>query len=259
MRALTLDRLAPDELEALTDAHLVEMEVRNEFMWRTRTLRPPRLRVEEDHHFRDAIATGRGVIVSFCHVGPSFGLPLVTNRYGRTTTVVIGPAGFRKRKGDAAKRQAQQNRNRRDGHMIPAKGSYDALVAVLNDSGLVGITYDIGGRTPTDFLGRTMQLTSGTARLAAQTDALVVPYLRERRGHRVHATFGPALDPRDFDDFLELHAALGRFHEQWIHEHPAALAPSSDFLYQFGLKPPREGKPPPAPVAAPRETADLPQ
>jgi hypothetical protein len=67
-------------------------------------------------------------------------------------------------------------------------------------------------------------LVDGTARMAVEADALVMPIRSVRDGHVLRMqTFEP-LDPRDFAGPDELHQALARVHERLILEFPAASA-----------------------------------
>ncbi len=85
------------------------------------------------------------------------------------------------------------------------------------------MTFDWPGSTQTEFLGKPVRLTSGTARLAAGTDALIVP--AERRFQRLGARteFGSPLDPGHHAGWRELHDELAARHTARILRRPAAL------------------------------------
>jgi lauroyl/myristoyl acyltransferase len=94
---------------------------------------------------------------------------------------------------------------------------------VLRRGGLVANAFDVPGDEPTPFLGRDVRLVSGTARLAAETGALVVPVWRARVRWRVITVAGEPLDPRSFADWRALQRALAAVHGGWIRRRPAAL------------------------------------
>jgi lauroyl/myristoyl acyltransferase len=83
--------------------------------------------------------------------------------------------------------------------------------------------FDVPGPHETAFIGRRISLASGTARLAFETGALVVPVWRARDRWRVLTTAAPAVDPADHASWQELHTALAAIHTRWILARPAAL------------------------------------
>jgi len=66
-------------------------------------------------------------------------------------------------------------------------------------------------------------LTDGSARLAQEADAPILPLRPRREGHRVWMDIQAPLDPRDFADAQELHRALAGVHERLILELPHTL------------------------------------
>ena len=236
MRAVVAGTPAEADVERLARRHLVEAEIRQEFFWRGRTM--TRARLDEARHLHTALASGRPLIVSFCHHGPNYGLSALLARYGRSVHMVLGERAYRENPTPEAERYARQVERLMTlggGRAVRARGSYDALAALLARGEILGITFDIQGRTPTRFLGRTLLLTSGTTRLAARTDALVLPLLRTREGHRLVNVAAAPLDPRDFDDPLALHQALACRHEAWIMADPAALHMTAGLRRQLGV------------------------
>ncbi len=59
------------------------------------------------------------------------------------------------------------------------------------------IAFDTSGPQETAFSGRSVRLASGTARLALDTGAPVVPVWRARDRWRPFTVAAPALDPAD--------------------------------------------------------------
>ena len=240
-----MDRITGGELDAgrlddVTRRHLVEREIRREFFWRIRPFRKAVL--DETRSLTDAVAAGRGVIVSHCHHGVHHGLPQILAGLGIRVHIVPGGSHFKHRDTRQGRRhQRQQHRLAAPGSLVAAKGSFDALGDLLEQGEVVGIAFDIAGRTPTRFLGQDLRLASGTTRLAMRTGALVVPYQRLRAGDRVRFVTGPALDPQRFDGVGALQQALADIHSAWIAEDPAVLTPTAGLQLQFGIKrPPRQ-------------------
>ena len=95
--------------------------------------------------------------------------------------------------------------------------------------------FALPGHGETRFLGKRVMLASGSARLAAAADALVVPVRARRRAHLVSLDVEAPLDPRDFADWQELQGALAAVHERWILELPATMEdPNRDGAWERG-------------------------
>jgi lauroyl/myristoyl acyltransferase len=107
--------------------------------------------------------------------------------------------------------------------MIRAAGSRATFDAVLRQGGRVLVHFDVPGSVPVEFLGKTVDLKSGTARLAVDTDAVVVPVamLPEGRGWRIHVD--EPLDPRRYPDWQGLLQAVAAVHESLILAAPELL------------------------------------
>ena len=90
------------------------------------------------------------------------------------------------------------------------------------------------GRRGTHFLGKPAMLADGTARLALQADALVLPMRTRRAGATVWLDVDAAFDPRDFPSVQALHDALAAHHERSILEFPPAMEAPSTFGWDDG-------------------------
>ena len=100
---------------------------------------------------------------------------------------------------------------------IPARGSFPVLAEYLKQGGLVSIAMDLPGRTLTRYLGKQVEMTAGTARLAVQTGSLVVPVSLVPEGRRTwRIEVGEAMDPAGFDSIEGLHQALADWHSERI-------------------------------------------
>ena len=212
------------ERDALARQHLIEHAVREELIWRPwQFARAP---LEGREHPTRAAAAGRGVIASLVHSGPfpaaAASLVGVTPR----TCAVVGRWMRLPGPDDAMERRRLRwlaNFEEAGVRTVEAPGSYPVLVEVLRAGDLVLLAYDAPGPHATTFLGRPILLGSGTARLAADTGAIVVPIWRARDRWRPYTVAGPPLDPRDHAGWQELHDALAAIHTRWIRSRPAAL------------------------------------
>ncbi len=212
------------ERDALARRHLVETAVREELIWRPWQLSGARL--EGRAHLEDALATGRGVIASFVHSGPFPGLAGALAAVTERPHALAGGWLFDRSDDEAEERRRLRWRANLDEagvSLIEAWGSYAAVAGLLRAGELVALGFDVPGTTETDFIGRRIALVSGTARLAFETGALVVPVWRARDRWRPLTIAAPAVDPAAHATWQELHAALATIHSRWILARPAAL------------------------------------
>jgi lauroyl/myristoyl acyltransferase len=211
-------------IEAIARRRLVEERVREAAFWRSRWDRDPVVGLE---HMHAALAEGRGVIVSFCHLG-SFQAsiaPLHTEA-GRTTYIATNSWMLDPPDGSewgARIEHWRRGLSRADGRIVRMPGTFETLQALLERGELTMLAFDVPGRMDTHFLGKSVMLTAGAASLALQTDAIVLPLRRVRRGLRIAAEFGRPIDSRAHADQRSLHTALAAVHEAWILDQPAAL------------------------------------
>lgn len=211
----------------LARLHLIEASANHALFWQPWP--PPRVDPESAERLREALSAGRGVLASSCHLGPDHPTSAVFAPLGHVSYAVAGAWYFEEPSPDYWGRR--QARWRKGSHARPvlAKGSFALLKALLEQGETVGNKFDMPGRCETHFLGKTAMLTDGSARLAAQADALILPLRMRRRGHTLWTDFAPALDPRDFSDAKELHDMLATHHERWILEFPAAMENPNSF------------------------------
>ena len=212
------------ERDALARQHLVEHAVREELIWRPWQFKGARL--DGGEHVERALATGRGVIASLVHSGP---FPaLATSLRGitdRTHTVVGSWMRVPARNESLERRRLRWLANFEEAGVpiVEAPGSYRVVGELLRAGDLVVLAFDAPGPDATVFLGRPIALATGTARLAVETGALVVPVWRARDRWRPYTVAAPALDPRDHAGWRELQDALAAVHTRWIRARPAAL------------------------------------
>ena len=174
---------------------------------------------------RAALCGGRGVLASYCHLGPFAGIGVTIAEHAGDVHQVIGPWLLEPQRGPAERRRRAwlSMFDAAGVPMIVATGCFPAVLERLRSGAVVVMAFDWPGSTETMFLGRPAMLVSGTARLAVEADALVVPVARSFRGLRLRTVAGPPLDPRRHSGWRDLHAALAARHGRWILERPGAL------------------------------------
>ena len=209
------------EVEASGFAHLLEANVNRALFWQ----RPWRAGMDRASHelLEAALASGRGVLLSACHLGPYQRLDRAGPLRARRTYLLPGAWFFEQPGyGEWGRRLARWRRATRS-RCVPAAGSFRLAAALLERGEAVFVFFDLPGPRPTRFLGKPATLADGTAQLAVRTGALVVPLRARRAGARVLVEAAPALDPRALDSAEELHERLAALHEAWILENPAAM------------------------------------
>jgi len=107
--------------------------------------------------------------------------------------------------------------------VVSAVGSF-AVVRALLERGEIVLSYlDMPGGTRTQFLGKPVMLSGGTAQLAFQSKAIVLPLRARRAGSRVWPDVFEPLDAREFASADELHRAVASVHERSVLELPETL------------------------------------
>ncbi|HEY1596613.1 MAG TPA: hypothetical protein VGF74_14555 [Thermoleophilaceae bacterium] len=212
------------ELESIARRRLVSERVRESAFWRARWDRDHATGLDNMHA---ALDQGRGVIVSFCHLGSFQGSigPLCTE--GHRTTYIATNSWFLDRPDGSAWgvriEHWRRGLARMDGRIVRMPGTFDTMRALLERGEVTMLAFDMPGRSETQFLGKRVMLTSGTAKLALRTDSLVLPMRRVRRGLRIVSEYGHPLDPRRHLNAQSLQAELAGIHEHWILDLPEAL------------------------------------
>lgn len=217
--------LGPDpvpDIEACD--HLAHHAVREELIRRPWMVRG--MPVEGVEHLQQAHATGRGVLVSYCHLGPFPGLGVTAAEHaGDVHQVALAwLANPTPDPSQLVRWQAWRSMFTAAGvPLIAAKGAFPVVHELLACGAVVVMAFDWPGSAETLFLGRPVALASGTARLSHMTGALVVPVMRYLHGWRPRTVFGPPIDPERYAGWEGVHEALAVRHERWILAQPAAL------------------------------------
>ncbi|HYI18500.1 MAG TPA: hypothetical protein VD836_07300 [Solirubrobacteraceae bacterium] len=210
------------EHDDLARAHLVEHAVREELIWRAWDA--PLGRWTGAEHLDAAIASRRGVVCSFVHSGPFPGVTAAIASRTDRLHLVTGAWMFLPYEGDAESARTVRwlaNLQALPVTLVGNAGSYGALADALRAGDAVLTAFDAPGSRPTPFLRQTIRLASGTARLAVETGALVVPIWRARERWRMRTVVGEPIEPGTDPD--DLHERLARVHSAWILARPAAL------------------------------------
>jgi lauroyl/myristoyl acyltransferase len=180
-------------------------------------------------HLHAARATGRGVLAVFPHFGQPYAQYPIMSRFGIEASAISGINHFVDLGDGYIGRFSRQGRAYVDelgpGRAIVAGSAFEPALARLRDGAIVTIAFDLVGRTPTPFLGRTVGLASGSSRLACEADAMVVPFVIRRVGRKPVLRFAAPIDPRGFDDPVALQAAIATVMEGWALELPEAVWP----------------------------------
>ncbi len=207
------------EIERLARRHVLEMHAVRMLFWQP--LRAAAVDEASSANLQEALSSGRGILFSGSHLGPFFDLSAPLAGLARRRYSINGPWFFAPPSADYGGRRLVQWWRRtaqRDGHPIHASNSYQTVRALLEDGEIVMVTFDIPGSRETMFLGKRVSLASGTARLAFDADALILPARTRRVRGRSHVDIAPPLDCRNFADAAELHDALADIHSKLILE-----------------------------------------
>jgi len=224
-----------DAREQLARAYVVERQVDHVLFWRP--WRTPSLDPRSTARVRDAVRADRGVVLSVCHTGPFHLISKALISVGCSPYVVSGPWYFEQPSHDYWGRRLARWRKGAKCRLVRSPRSFPLLKALVERGDSVMIYFDQPGARETSYLGKTATLADGTARLATDTGALVLPLRIRRSGEAVWLDVADPLDARDFADAGELHAALAKLHEHWILENPAAMNDPRDIGWGKGARP----------------------
>jgi hypothetical protein len=213
-----------EEIEARARRRLIEDEVQRTLYWQPW----PTSKVSETSaaNLRLALSSDRPLLISACHLGPYFLQMSAVTSLGHSPFAVAAPWFFQDPTPDYWGRRLARwwsgiaERNER---LVCSVGAFPVLSALLAQDEKVLIYFDMPGGTRTDFLGKPVMLSSGSAKLAWGAQALVLPLRARRAGSRVWTDVFTPLDARDFANADELHRELAAVHERSILELPETL------------------------------------
>lgn len=219
-----------DQLTELARRQLIEREAANAIFWQPWVI--PGIDERSAAMLRGALSQHRGVLLSTCHIGPYAGATSVVTSLGHVPYTVAGPWYFEQPSPDMWGRRLAHWRKSQGSHLIRSTGSFATLRALLERGESVYLFFDLPGSHRTRFLGRPTMLADGSARLAVQSDALVLPVHSYRVGHRPGLDVGAPLDPRRFAGADELHDALAAVHERRMFERPQEMEDPRSFGWE---------------------------
>jgi lauroyl/myristoyl acyltransferase len=210
------------ELPVLAVRHLAAWPRAWETAWRPWAVR--RLPLEGLEGVR-AVEPGRGVVFSRTHYGVPAGMASLPRSVG---PIHLGVGGHLL--SDAApgydgyqNEQTRRLLTRGGWRLVRARGSHELFAEVLRSGGRVQLNLDVPGSAPVRFLGKTVEMASGTARLAWETDSVVVPAAVLRRGRGWVGHLDAPIDPRDHPTWESLLQAVADVHSRLVLTAPEYL------------------------------------
>lgn len=223
MDAIVGGTLADTDLTQLAVRHVAAQARGWELAWRPWQLH--RMPVEGLEHVHAARASGRGVIVSFVHLGPGTGWVALGRLLAPVVLLTNDPMDDDPPPGYWGYQLEHRRKLFRDAGVerLYAAGAAMPLYKLLSRGGTAMMSLDRPGDRRTTFLGRPVDMADGTAQLAVRTGALVVPAMQLPLGRRWRFELHAPWDPRDFADADALHDALAALHETAVRSHPEHL------------------------------------
>jgi lauroyl/myristoyl acyltransferase len=212
------------EAKTLARLHVVNAYAERMLFWHPP--RPANLDEQSLSNLRAALSSGRGVVISSCHLGPFYDVTACALAVGRTSFVVAGEWFFDRASANYAGRRIAHWWARtaaRGNHVVRSSNSFATLQALLEEGETALIFFDSVGSRETTFLGRPTALASGTARLALASSALVLPVRARRAGVDMWIDVTSPVDPRHFTDVDQLQGAIADVHSGLILERPETL------------------------------------
>ena len=211
------------DLDELALRHLCAAARGWELSWRPWLLE--RLPVEGLDRYRE-IEPGRGVVFSSPHYGPPLGLLTLSRAVGTIDTAVGEhmaaadvPAGYNGHQIEQLRRVMLRSGYR----PVRAASSAREFTRTLRGGGRVLLSFDVPGTVPVQFLGKTVELKNGAARLAEHTDSVIVPTLALPRGRGWYVHLDDPIDPRRFPSWRELLQAVADVQTRLVQRAPEHL------------------------------------
>jgi KDO2-lipid IV(A) lauroyltransferase len=223
---------SPRARRAFARRELGERLATGELFWRP--WRAGRERVEGFEHLAAARAGGRGVILVSAHVGPSGSLIHALAARG----IRLYISRFRRVRDDRVRYGLEARRARQHMRWTEAVGcrwvgrgdAYRVFRALLERGEVCWLYFDVKGSVETEMGGREFRLAGGSAALARETGAPIVPAFALRRGHRAVCWLEEPIDPAGFPDAAELHRHLASVVGRVLFGHPEQGAQRIELL-----------------------------
>lgn len=225
MQLLLGETARAQEVDAVAREHLYESYRYEELIWR-RGLTTA-LPVRHLQRLEDLVHAGSGVLVSLVHQSQFGAHAACLARHGLPLTVLVSPMLLgpqaATRRGLLRSQLLATFATGPNVSVLPAADSYPELASLLRAGGTVALGCDVKGSTPVRFLGRTVYVASGTARLAMETGAPIVPVSVLPHGRLERLELQEPLDPARYNSYQELLQALFARHEAAVLSWPQAM------------------------------------
>jgi lauroyl/myristoyl acyltransferase len=176
----------------------------------------------------------RGVLLSFVHHGQYDGLFPSLGRVGVAMQTVVAPEAFDPASPVQLRQHFKVAGMAPETTLVPTTIGTAGMIGLIEQRKIVAIASDVAGRTPIEFLGRTISTASGAARIAIETNAPVVLVTSHRQpSGRPSLTVHPPLEPGDFADPTELLQEMMRRHGEAVLAWPEAFDSPYSRLVRF--------------------------
>jgi len=174
--------------------------------------------VEGREHLEQAVARGRGVIITCCHVGNWELAAVVLAHWGYTLHAVAGVQLTR-----WLTPAVRETKTELAIHTVAPEDGFRKLWRALERNELVALMVDgdvYSHGVPVEFFGKEMRFPAGAGVLAQRTGALIMPGVCARTGDgRFKITMESALDPAAYESTAALNAAVAAITEKHIRAH----------------------------------------
>jgi lauroyl/myristoyl acyltransferase len=222
--AAILDGSDPGAVTRLARLVCVEQTVKDVVIWRPWALRRAELRGLR--HLRSAQAAGRGVLVVTAHTQLVNQVSLSLLAHGirlnsAAARIVRAPTGYRGLVAVGKRRNGQESGIR---YLMPGR-AYSLFRELLRRGEACLLTFDRPGSRETRIGGRTVHLARGSAELAFETGAPIVPIVGVREGTRLVCHVRPVMESAGYRDTSELHQHLASVLAQTLHPYVAQMFP----------------------------------
>lgn len=176
------------------------------------------IEVEGREHLEQAVARGRGVVITCTHIGNWELAAVVLAHWGYTLHAVAGVQISRWLAG-----AVRDTKTELAIHTVSPEDGFRKLLRALEHNDLVALMVDgdiFRHGTRVDFFGRELNFPTGPGVLSQRTGALIIcGYCERTAPGRFRIVMEPPLDPATFPDTASLLAAVARTSERHIREH----------------------------------------
>ena len=174
--------------------------------------------VDGREHLEQAVARGRGVIITCCHVGNWELAAVVLAHWGYTLHAVAGVQLTR-----WLTPAVRDTKTELAIHTVAPEDGFRKLWRALERNELVALMVDgdvYSHGVPVEFFGREMRFPAGPGVLAQRTGALIMPGVCARTSNgNWKITMEPALDPAAYESTAALNGAVAAITEKHIRAH----------------------------------------